>query len=194
MHTWLNSSEAQEVFNHVEHKLIESVRSNREVHIKAMNMSEEQANITMNDPVYVYLACDNEEVKDTFSVLLESHHEHHFDIRVMKVETKVVHHVKNKLIERTNGEGLLDVVFDWYSLSLANMIFAWRKGGTGTISTFVQSAQRVSGTTERTSIHAPVGLGGIGSKGHVLVRGRGWKWNMMWIDSFHDDYRQPGDS
>ena len=53
--------------------------------------------------------------------------------------------------------GLLDLVFDWYALSLANVVFAWRKGGTDMISTFVHSAQRVSGTTERTDPDAPVG-------------------------------------
>jgi hypothetical protein len=55
--------------------------------------------------------------------------------------------------------GLLDIVFDWYSLTLANTVIAWRKGFTGHVSTFVHSAQRVSGTTERTIIGAPIGHG-----------------------------------
>ena len=55
--------------------------------------------------------------------------------------------------------GLLDVVFDWYSLALSNTVIGWRKGYTEHVSTFVHSAQRVSGTTERTVIGAPIGHG-----------------------------------
>ena len=30
----------------------------------------------------------------------------------------------------SNNEGMLDLVLDWYALSLANTIYAWRKGST----------------------------------------------------------------
>lgn len=106
-------------------------------------------------------------------------------------------------------------MFDWYALSLANIVLAWRKGSTDMISTFVHSAQRVSGivvllaflvrvirdddccvnvsagTTERTDVNAPVGHG-IGTKGYQLVRDRrgNMRWAQMWSYSFLEDYQK----
>ena len=53
---------------------------------------------------------------------------HKFTLNIMRVETKFIVHVKNlaKMNAMTNNEGLLDLVFDWYSLSLANIVIAWR--------------------------------------------------------------------
>jgi len=102
--------------------------------------------------------------------------------------------VKNlaKLKKETNNEGVLDLVFDWYALTLANVIFGWRKGSTSMVSTFVHSAQRVSGTTERTDPHAPPGHG-VGTKGYQLTKDKRGnpKWDPMWIYSFLEDYATP---
>lgn len=188
--TWLNSTECHDVF----HEFVE----------RALELSKQSADVNTSnpdwervEPFYIYLASDNEEVKDALSSKLKAYHDSKYKIRLMKVETKFIHHVKHfdKLKEATNGEGILDLVFDWYALSLSNVILAWRKGSTGMISTYVQSAQRVSGTTERTNLYAPLGQGGIGSKGFQLVKHRrGYLyWDNMWIYGFAEDYRLPGD-
>ena len=109
----------------------------------------------------------------------------------MRVETQFVQHIKSlsKLKAATNNEGLLDLVSDWYCLSLANMVFAWRKGSTSIISTFVLSSQRLSGTTERTNVHAPVGHG-IGTRGMQLQKDKRGnpRWDLMWTYGFLEDY------
>lgn len=122
--TWLNSTEATEVFESVETKLIELISESRRNQIKDKNISNEVIEKILNETVYVYLASDNEEVKDHFSKILENRHDSHLNINVMRVETKFIHHVKNiaQMIEKTQGEGLLDLIFDWYSLSLSNLI------------------------------------------------------------------------
>jgi hypothetical protein len=178
---FLNSTEAQAVFSNLERKLIEVLSSSRQ----DLNMSKE-------DISYVYLASDNENIKDNFTAKLEQDSNYDFPIKVMRVETKFVQHVKNlnKFRKDTNNEGLLDLVFDWYCLTLANVILAWRKGGTSTISTFVHSAQRVSGTTERTMPYGPVGHG-VGTKGIQLIKDRrgNLRFDLMWFYTFLEDYQ-----
>ena len=97
------------------------------------------------DPVYVYLAADNEDEKDRFHNLQMSKPEFSDKMKIMRVETKFIFHVKNlaRLKSETENDGLMDLVFDWYALSLANNIFSWRKGSTHLVSTFVHSAQKV---------------------------------------------------
>jgi hypothetical protein len=147
----------------------------------------------------VYLAADNEEVKEAFARKLEEKHEvAHHEIRVMRVKTKGIIHVKNlaKMKEMTLGEGLLDMVFDWYALSLTNVVLAWRKGGTGIVSTFCQSAARVSGTIKRSLAHRGLGKGGVGTFGLQLQRNKhgAYHWNPFWIYGFLEDYQKPGDN
>lgn len=201
---WLNSTEASEVFNAIEAKLIEVIESSKLSQMTSISTTLDQQkqteieilnNKTKAEEVYVYLASDNEDVKDTFGYMI-GNQSYEYNIKVMKVETKFIHHVKNleKLKEATNNEGLLDMIFDWYALSLSNVILAWRKGGTGLVSTFVQSAQHVSGTIDRTNIDSPLGAGGMGTKGYQLVRHkRGYlKWDAMWIYGFAEDYQVNG--
>lgn len=181
---WLNSPERTMVFGQLEGKLLEVLKETRT-----------QQNISDSEPAYVYLASDNEDIKDNFTAILENRdHHHNFEIKVMRVETKFVQHVKNlsKMKKATDNEGLLDLVFDWYALSLANVVFAWRKGSTSMVSTFVHSAQRVSGTTERTEPDGPVGHG-IGTKGFQLLKDKRGnpKWDKMWYYSFLEDYQIP---
>jgi hypothetical protein len=176
---WLNSTECKSVF--------ESLASRVDNHIKEIRSGNNSAN---SDPVYIYIASDNDEVKDTFqSHLLSQNYSH--PINVMKVESKFIHHVKNfaNFKKETNNEGLLDLVFDWYALSLANTIYAWRKGGTNMISTFVHSAQKLSGTTERTDNSAGRG---IGTRGYQLVRDKrgNLRFDLFWGYSFVEDYQK----
>lgn len=180
--TWLNSTESAMIFNELEDKLLHHIN---------MTRIKNEAKHLVNEPIYVYLAGDNEQVKDAFIASLEQKHDYHLDIKVMRVETSSIHHVKNleKMIKLSNGEGLLDLVFDWYALTLANVVFAWRKDGTNMLSTFVHSAQRVSGTTERTDIDNPES-NGIGTKGYQLIKNKHgyYHWDAMWVYTFLEDF------
>lgn len=201
---WIASSEGQFVFREMEQKLISSLstdtlnRGNASLHHGIISPTAARKNST--DPIYVYLAGDNEEVKEHFAALLERKHENatqHYEIKVMRMDAKSIYHVKNlaRLKNATDNEGVFDLVFDWYALSLANTILAWRKGSSGIISTFSQSAARVSGTTKRTRPLAPLGLGGVGTKGYQLERDKrgGTHWKQFWNYAFLEDYRRPGD-
>ena len=89
-----------------------------------------------DDPIYVYLASDNEVVKEDFIRRLENNNPDLCKrIKIMRVETKFIYHVKNLALFKsaTDNEGLLDLVFDWYALSLANSVYAWRKGSTSMV-------------------------------------------------------------
>lgn len=144
---------------------------------------------TNDDPVYIYLASDNKDVKDRFVEYLKQRKELFEKIQIMRVESKSIYHVKQlaRMKSKTENEGLLDLVFDWYALSLANTILAWRKGGTGMISTFVHSAQKVSGTTDRSDN----GSGrGIGTRGLQLKNTRrGLQFELFWAYTFLEDYQ-----
>jgi len=114
------------------------------------------------DKIYVYLASDNAAVKEAFAKYLIGH----ANIAVMRVRNNAhIVHAKNVgyLRGAGNNTGVMDLVLDWYALSLANVVFAWRKG-TNFISTFAHSAQRLSGNTEASNATAGIGHG-IGSRG-----------------------------
>jgi hypothetical protein len=64
----------------------------------------------------------------------------HANISVMRVDTgQHIVHAKdiNYLKSAGNGTGVFSLVMDWYSLSLANVVFAWRRD-THLTSTFAQ--------------------------------------------------------
>jgi hypothetical protein len=140
---WLNSSECKMVFSSLESKLLEQFQILRPpLPVINTSLSREEES---PDPVYVYLAADNEDVKDKFASILAHKKEFSDKMKIMRVETRFIFHVKNlaRLKSETDNEGLMDLVFDWYALSLANNIFSWRKGSTHLVSTFVHSAQKV---------------------------------------------------
>ena len=117
------------------------------------------------DKIYVYLASDNADVKEAFAKYLIGH----ANIAVMRVKNNAhIVHAKNVgyLRGAGNNTGVMDLVLDWYALSLANVVFAWRKG-TNFISTFAHSAQRLSGNAEASNSSAGIGHG-IGSRGLSL--------------------------
>ena len=198
---WIDSAEGKMVFREMESKLLATLgddsnrRSNATLHHGIISPTAGRNNGT--DPIYVYLAGDNENVKEHFAAILEAEHDHHYEIKVMRMDAKSIYHVKNlaKLKNATDNEGVFDLVFDWYSLSLSNNIFAWRKGSSGIISTFSQSASRVSGTTKRTRPLLPLGEGGIGTKGYQLERDKrgNTHWKQFWSYAFLEDFRTLGD-
>lgn len=174
--------ECKDVFDSLVNQIVE--------HIKSLRAERKKDKDT--DPVYVYLASDNSEVKNAFLSLLANHTDISRYALVMRVDAQAIYHVKNLAHFKsiTNNEGLLDLVFDWYALSLANTIFAWRKGGSNMLSTFVHSAQKLSGTIERTDIGANKG---IGAKGYQLIRDKRnrLRFEMFWSYPFLEDYATP---
>lgn len=198
---WLNSTEGKMVFKEMEDRLLGSIgddvnhRANASLHHGVTSPTAGRKNGT--DPIYVYLAGDNEEVKEEFAAILEAKHANHFEIKVMRMDAESIYHVKNlaRFKNATNNEGVFDLVFDWYALSLSNNIFAWRKGSSGIISTFSQSAARVSGTTKRTRPLVPLGEGGVGTKGYQLERTKRGQiiWKQWWSYQFLESYQKHGD-
>lgn len=86
------------------------------------------------DKISVYLASDNEKVKDAFAKYLVGHSR----IAVMRVKNDgPIPHAKSKDYLLRNESGIMDLVLDWYSLSLASVLFSWRRD-TDIISTFTQ--------------------------------------------------------
>ena len=73
-------------------------------------------------------------------------------------------------------ETLIYLIFDWYLLSLSNHIYAWRKNSSKMLSTFVHSAQKVSGTIERTDL---IKNTGIGTKGYQLIKNNRGKFEFQ---------------
>jgi hypothetical protein len=184
--TWLNSTERTAVFEAMRDRIIlkfQQLKPNVKIDGSDLGMDYE--------PVFIYLAADNAAVKEAFSVFLMSHAGLEKVIRIMKVDSQSIYHVKNfaNFKKATNNEGLLDLVFDWYALSLANEIYAWRKGGTNMISTFVHAAQKLSGTTERSDNNNG---NGIGTRGYQLIRDKrgNMKFDLFWAYSFVEDYQK----
>jgi len=119
--------------------------------------------------IYVYIASDNEVVKEAMAAYLRNHG----DIAVMRVKNVAeIAHAKNLDYLRSvgNNTGVLDLALDWYGLSLSNVIFAWRRD-TNFISTYVHSAQRLSGNSEKSSHESGIGHG-VGSRGLSLYFGK----------------------
>ena len=128
--------------------------------------------------LYVYVASDNEEVKERMVAYLEQNAE--VPVAAMRViNTGEIAHAKNAVFFHSvaNHTGPVDLTVDWYALSLSSVIFAWRRG-TGALSTFAQSAQHMSGNTERSDYSKAIGHG-MGSVGLQL-----WfqKTKDGWID------------
>lgn len=178
---WMNSTDnnaGQGLFKLIEEKIMEqfheikgkSYATNQMANRKLQNRSEhdierEEYSGEDTDRIYVYIASDNEIVKEGLAKYLIGH----ANIAVMRVKNNDhIVHAKNidYLKQAGNNTGVVDLILDWYALSLSNVVFAWRRD-TDLISTFAQSAQRMSGNIEESDINAGVGHG-IGSKGLQL--------------------------
>ena len=90
--------------------------------------------------VYIYLASDNEIVKEAFAHYLTDHR----NISVMRMMNRgnIVHAKNlNYLRQANNNTGVIDLMVDWYALTLSNVLLAWRRD-TGLLSTFAQVSCR----------------------------------------------------
>lgn len=83
--------------------------------------------------IYVYLASDNERVKEAFAHYLVGH----ANITVLRVheEGHTVHAKNIDYLKQSHGT--FPLVMDWYAMSLANTVFAYRRD-THLLSTFAQ--------------------------------------------------------
>ncbi len=90
-----------------------------------------------DDRIYLYLASDNDRVKEAFAHYLVGH----ANISVMRVDTghHIVHAKDINYLKSAgnNGTMVFNLAMDWYSLSLSNIVFAWRRD-THLTSTFAQ--------------------------------------------------------
>jgi len=195
---WLNSSERVDVFAAMEMQLRRLVRSTRsgtgvDSHILygpdgrggtgfAASDSREQL------PIYVYIASDDEEVKAVMVKELMGDRSLADAVQFVRLSTPGVYHTKNlKQLKRApHGDAMFDVVFDWYMLSLTNTIYAWRKGSSGMPSTFVHSAQKLSGTIDRTDSEKGSGMGTRGLQLVRPARGREMHFVPFWMYSVVD--------
>lgn len=93
----------------------------------------------------VFVSCDDADVRDAFVAGLMNRTAEMGRILPVFVNTSNIKHVKHVRFNDTQPEqGMVDTAFDWYALSLSEVIFAWRMRFTGIPSTFLQSATRVS--------------------------------------------------
>lgn len=88
-----------------------------------------------HDRIFVYISSDNDRVKEAFVKYLEDHDK----IAVIRVKTdQIIYHAKNvNFLSQNASIGAFNLVMDWYALSLANVMFAWRRD-THIVSTFAQ--------------------------------------------------------
>lgn len=131
--------------------------------------------------IYVYVASDNEVVKEALVEYLMKHTNN--TVAVMRVKNNAeIAHAKNAAFFRSvgKGSGPFDLTLDWYALSLSNVIFAFRRN-TMKLSTFAQSAQHMSGNTEKSDFKKAIGHG-MGSVGLALafkMEHKDW-WDPVW--------------
>lgn len=185
---WLVSYDGKLVLNGFVERILEMNRDQQ-------NLSSGATNWTRDDPFYVYIAADNQQVKDALAARLQLYrNDHRYKIQTVTLNSKHIVHTKhlNSLIASTNGEGLLDLALDWYMLTLCNAILGWRKGFSPGISTFMMSAQRVSGNKARTNTFVPVDQGGIGTKGYLYLRNKrgATYWSSVWVHNVIDNGRR----
>lgn len=90
-----------------------------------------------SDRIYIYLASDNDRVKEAFAHYLIGH----ANISVMRVSTDhhIVHAKDINYLKKVgnNGTAVFNLAMDWYCLTLANIVFAWRRD-TALTSTYAQ--------------------------------------------------------
>lgn len=181
---WLNDSLATELFGVMEQKLRAQLNQSSDPNWIQLDDESSQANRDLTtDPYLVFVAADNQEVKEAFVEYLHSDAcpvSKIENLHIMYTDAKEIVHVKSihNVKQLTAGEGILDLAFDWYALSLSNVILNYRSGGK-LLSTFVHSAAWTSGNMEPTNITAPIGRG-IGTKA-FFYNIKYHTWDMFWF-------------
>mmetsp|Transcript_19251 Transcript_19251/g.32296 ORF Transcript_19251/g.32296 Transcript_19251/m.32296 type:complete len:437 (-) Transcript_19251:245-1555(-) len=93
----------------------------------------------------IFVSCDDTDVRDAFVAWLKNRTADMGRILPVFVNASRIKHVKHiSFDDATPQQGMVDTAFDWYALSLSEVVYAWRRGYTHIVSTFMQSATRVS--------------------------------------------------
>jgi hypothetical protein len=124
----------------------------------------DKAQIKRHQPTYdvwngslaVYVTADNSVVKAHVAQLLRQRLTQHSTLFVM-IANATVSHVKHASGAEA-ASSIAHAVFDWYALSLSDVVITYRKELKGA-STFVWSAARVSGTRDRTNFEGGTSVG-----------------------------------
>lgn len=103
-------------------------------------IEESQYHGDEQDRIYIYLASDNDRVREAFaeyiSRLPSNERAHNISVVRVKDSNRVTMHAKNvDYIKQVDG--VFQLAMDWYALSLSNVVFAWRRD-TNLLSTFAQ--------------------------------------------------------
>lgn len=180
---WLEAPLALHLFDVFEKQLLVKLEEAKNPLYVSQDYVDNKVRNLETDPYLVFIAADNQEVKQAFIDYLHRDKSPVISLKhlfLMHTNAKEIVHIKNIHNSKTVsfGEGILDLAFDWYSLSLSNVILNYRTGGK-LLSTFVHSASWTSGNMEKTNSSAPIGQG-IGCKAYTYDN-KANKWNMFWF-------------
>jgi hypothetical protein len=126
----------------------------------------------------IFISCDDVEVRSAFVAYLMNRTSDIGQFTPIFVNTTDIKHMKHIDYGNTTiaSQGIVDTAFDWYALSLCNVCFAWRGKYSSVVSTFMQSASRVS--MRKLSSHD--------FKSKVLHRDGKWYSPYDYIDNIHE--------
>jgi len=180
---WLEAPLAEHIYKVFETQLLTKLEEAKDPDFVSQDYVGNEVRDLNKDPYLVFIASDNQEVKENFIEYLKSDKS---PVSMMKnlyliyTDAKEIVHIKNihNVKTITAGEGIMDLAFDWYALSLSNVILNYRTGGR-LLSTFVHSASWTSGNMEPTNKTAPIGKG-IGCKAYTYDN-KANKWDMFWF-------------
>jgi hypothetical protein len=180
---WLEAPLADHIFKVFETELLQKLDEAKDPAVVSQDYVGNEVRDLEKDPYLVYVAADNQEVKEAFVDYLKSEKSPVSKVKnlfLMFTDAKEIVHIKNinNVKTLTAGEGILDLAFDWYALSLSNVILNYRTGGK-LLSTFVHSAAWTSGNMLETNKSAPIGKG-MGCKAYTYDN-KANKWEMFWV-------------
>ena len=171
---FLNSTECTQMFDSLESEIVYKLRE--------CNVGEKSPSSNI-----IYVAADNGDVKLAFiRQLANSKEVAVYSPYFMHIDNDKIIHIKDKEKFRdTNNTAAVTLTFDWYAMSLSNIILAWRRAFTNGISSFVMTAQKMSGTTDRSDTP-----GGVGTRGYQLLKNRHGhtRFEQFWSYSILSDY------
>lgn len=173
VYAWSNSSEADFVYSQLAQRFIDD-----------FPLYEKKS----GEDVYVYICGDNNHVKNVLADRIKLAVAANLTaqtnrVHVMFIDDPLIHHSRNRLVMREGKpykHPLVNIAFDWYCMSLANYIYAWRNKGTRG-STFVGTAGRVSGNSSAQ----------FSAKFQLSRARRGppkYSWDKEWGYSILEDY------
>ena len=131
-------TEYKAVFHHFEKALEKYFFINKPVRFNISNIS------SVKTRPRVYVSCDDVDIRDSFVASLLNRTAEIGQFIPIYVNASEVKHTKHMDYNSNISQVAADTAFDWYALSLSNACFGWRTKYTGIVSTFLQSASRVS--------------------------------------------------